>query len=324
MRDSKFHLKAGAALLCLGVFTAGSAQADYPERTISMLVGFSAGGPTDIAARTVQPFLERHLGGANIAVINRPGASSALMQQELANADPDGYTIGLASMPALVSVLFGRDVEYAIDDFDYLGTLTSSPHSLVVNVDTPYQSLDDLVEQLRAEPQSITMGGAGLGSAAHLALMLFEAEADVSFNFVPGPGASEMRNQVMGGFIDGGLTAVGGGAQMHAEGQGRVLGVMAAERFPLAPDLPTFAEQGYNVEWGAVRGLVAPAGLPDDVYERLVAAVEATLADPEFIEVTEQSRQAVYSLNPEEFEQLARTQYDNLEMIWEQTPWIEQ
>ena len=203
-------------------------------------------------------FLERHLGGANIAVVNRPGASSALMQQELANADPDGYTIGLASMPALVSVLFGRDVEYAIDDFDYLGTLTSSPHSLVVNVDSPYQSLDDLVEQLRTEPQSITMGGAGLGSAAHLALMLFEAEADVSFNFVPGPGASEMRNQVMGGFIDGGLTAVGGGAQMHAEGQGRVLGVMAAERFPLAPDLPTFAEQGYNVEWGAVRGLVAP------------------------------------------------------------------
>lgn len=324
MKISKPYLLAGAAVLSLGIMSAGNAQAEYPDRTISLMVGFSAGGPVDITARQVQPFLEKHLGGANIAVINRPGASSALMQQEVANAEPDGYTLALASMPGMVAALFGGDAEYSIDDFDYLGTFTSEPHSLIVGTDTPYEDLDDLVEQVRQEPQSVTMGGAGLGSAAHLALLVFEREAGVRFNFIPGPGAAEMRNQIMGGHIDGGLTAVGGGAQMHEEGQGRVLGVMGAERFELAPDLPTFVEQGYDVEWGAVRGLAAPAGLPDDVREKLITAIEATLADPEFIELTQRDRQMIYYLDAEEFAQLARTQYDNLQGIWDEEPWIEQ
>jgi len=317
------HLMLTAAI---GMAAVGAARAetDYPNRTIKVMVGFSAGGNLDTLARRVAPFMEKHLGDATIAVINRPGASGAVMQTELANAEPDGYTLGMLSMPGLVTVLFGNDVEYSVDDFEYAGTFTFEPHSLMVGAETTYKSIEEIVAAAKAEPGTVTVGGAGLGSAAHLALKVFERSAGVTFNFIPAPGAAEMRNQVMGGHIEGGVTTVSGSMPLHEAGKVRVLGVMSAERVSVAPEVPTLTENGYAVEWGALRGIAAPAGTPPEVMKKLSDAIVATMNDPEFQAIAKKERQLLSYRDGAAFEQSARNQYEMLKGIWDEDPWIKE
>lgn len=322
MTGPKRVLAAAAATILALTPMAASAQ-DYPSnRTINLLVGFSAGGNVDILTRTVAPFLEKHLGGANIAVINRPGAAGSIMNQELANATPDGYTLGLLSGPGFLTVLFGNELQYDASSFTYLGTFSDEAYGIVMGTHTPYETLDELVEAARAAPGTITIGGAGLGSAPHLALKVFERAAGVEFNFIPGPGAAEMRNQVMGGHIDGGVTTISVGIPMHEEEQGRLLTVFSLDSEG-SGGFPVASEQGFDAVWSAMRGLAGPAGLPDDIAEKLAEAVRLTMEDPEFLAQAEERNISTLYVDGPVFRDIARGQQDVLQAIWDEQPWIE-
>lgn len=310
-------------LLGLSTFAA-MAQSDYPNRQIELMVGFSAGGNLDILARQAEPFLEKHMGGADIVVINHPGAGGALMQTQLAGAEPDGYTLGLLSMPGVVTVLFGGDVKYKIDDFEYSGTFTFEPHSIMVNNDTPYQTPEDIIAAARANPDTVTVGGAGIGSAAHLAVKVLERAADVKFSFIPSAGSAEMQNQVMGGHIDGGVTTISSAYTRHQDGQARVIGTLSAERTSVAPEIATFGEAGYQVEWGALRGIAAPKGTPKQVMDKITEAVRLTMEDPEFQKIAAQNNMLLKYMDGAQFEASVRKIYTDLEQIWAEEPWIEQ
>ena len=319
--------------LATGVFTGlavglmastALAQSDYPDRQIEIMVGFSPGGNLDTLARQAQPFLEEYLGGAEIVVVNVPGAGGAVMNQRLADAEPDGYTLGLLSMPGVVTVLFGGDVDYAIDDFEYAGTFTFEPHSVMVGTDTPYESIEDLISAAREAPGTVTIGGAGIGSAAHLAVKSLERASDVTFNFIPAQGTAEMTNQVLGGHIAGGVTTISGSYSHHQEDQARVLGVLATDRVEVAPDIPTFAEAGYEVEWGALRGIAAPAGTPQEIMDKLTEAVRKTVEDPKFQEIAARNQMILSYRDGEAFRESVEQIYSNLEEMWAEEPWIEQ
>lgn len=313
------------ATTLLGLSTvAAMAQSDYPNRQIELMVGFSAGGNLDILARQAEPFLEKYMGGADIVVINRPGAGGALMQTQLAGAEPDGYTLGLLSMPGVVTVLFGGDVEYKIDDFEYSGTFTFEPHSIMVGNDTPYKTPEDLIAAARANPNTVTIGGAGIGSAAHLAVKVLERAADVKFSFIPSAGSAEMQNQVMGGHIDGGVTTISSSYTRHQDGQARVIGTLSAERTSVAPEIATFGEAGYEVEWGALRGIAAPKGTPKEVMDKITEAVRLTMDDPEFQKVAAQNNMLLKYMDGAQFEASVRKIHADLEAIWAEEPWIEQ
>ncbi len=303
---------------------AALAQAEFPSRQIELMIGFSAGGNLDILARQAEPFLEKHMGGADIVVINRPGAGGALMQTQLAGATPDGYTLGLLSMPGVVTVLFGGDVDYGVDDFEYSGTFTFEPHSIMVGMDTPYETPEDLIAAARENPGEVTIGGAGIGSAAHLAVKVLERAADVRFSFIPSPGSAEMQNQVMGGHIDGGVTTISSSYTRHQENQARVIGTLSGERTSVAPEIATFAEAGYEVEWGALRGIAAPKGTPQEVMDKITEAVRLTLEDPEFQAVAEQNNMLLRYMDGDQFEASVRSVYADLEEIWAEEPWVEQ
>lgn len=312
-----------AAATVLALATGGAAAQEYPgNRTINLLVGFSAGGNVDILTRTVAPFLEKHLGGASIAVINRPGAAGAIMNQELANATPDGYTLGLLSGPGFLTVLYGNELQYDADSFTYLGTFSDEAYGLVVGAGTPWETLDELVEAARASPGTITIGGAGLGSAPHLALKVFERAAGIEFNFIPGPGAAEMRNQVMGGHIDGGVTTVSVGIPMHEEGQGRLLTVFSLDEAG-SGGFPVATEQGYAAVWSAMRGLAGPDGLPDDIAAKLAEAVRATMHDEEYLAQARERNITSFYVDGETFRDVARNQKALLDEIWAAQPWVE-
>jgi len=315
-----------SALCAMAVATIGttaSAQADFPSRTIEMYVGFAAGGPVDTVTRMMAPFLERHIGGgASIAVINRPGAAGTVASIATSRANPDGHTLMMLSYPALVTAPFGQaEAPYSMDDFEFLGNVTSDPHNFFVRPDSPYQTLDELMDAARANPGTVTVAAAGFGGAAHLALMVFEAETGVSFNYIPADGGAGSLTQVLGGHVDAGITTLSALVPYVREGQLNLIASFALARSAALPDSPTAREQGVDVLWGALRGIAAPAPLPDDVRDRLAAAVEATMNDPEFIAMAERQGVPLFYVDGQGFQQIVETDLSRLNALWESSPW---
>jgi len=309
---------AAAALAATGF--AGVAVADYPERPITVLVGFPPGGNVDIAARQAQPFLEKYLGGS-IAVVNKPGAAGALAYTEAANAKPDGYTLVMLSLPGVFTVLFGAEPRYSVDSYEYIGMLTDEPYSIFVKSDSRFKTLQDMIEASKANPGSVTIAGAGSGSAPHIGALAFEKIAGIKVTWVPMQGSANMRTGVLGGHVDGGLTSVSVSVPLHAEGQARVLGLMGSDRWDEAPNIPTFAEQGAGVEWSASRGLGAPKGTPEDILVKLEDAVRKTYDDPEFKALAKRDKMILRYLDREGFKRFAQQQYSMLNDMWTADPW---
>ena len=305
------------------VATGAAAQSDFPNKTIELVVGFNAGGAVDTVARAAAPFLEKHLGGdASIAVINMPGAAGTVASINVSRAKPDGYTLMVFSYPALAAVGYGDDAKpYSMDDFEFLGTLTSDPHNLFVTADSEYETLEDMMAAAEAEPGDITVAAAGIGGAAHLALEVFQREAEREFNYVPAAGGAGTLTQVLGGHVDAGVTTLSSLIPYIREGQLRIVASFGEERSPLAPDVPTFREQGVDVQWGAIRGMLAPAGLPEDVSAKLKAAVEATMNDPEFRALAEKQGVPLFYVDGARFREIAASDVEQLDAMWEQQPW---
>ncbi len=303
-----------------------SAQTNFPTRAIEVYVGFAAGGPVDLATRAIVPFIEKHLGGgASLAVINRPGAAGMVAAIQTANAAPDGHTIMMHSYPALVTALYGvEDTPYGVDDLEFLGNVTSDPHNFFVRADSPYQTLDDLMDAARAAPGMINVNAAGVGGAAHLALLVFEGVSEHSFNYVPADGGAGTLTQVLGGHVDAGITTLSTLVPYVEEGQLRVLASFSPERNVQLPDAMTAREQGVDVVWGALRGFTAPAGLPDDVRERLAGAIEASMRDPEFLEVAARQSIPLLYMTGDQFREIVETDVGRLNNLWERSPWVEQ
>ncbi|MEX2642764.1 MAG: tripartite tricarboxylate transporter substrate binding protein [Acetobacterales bacterium] len=307
-----------AALAAAGCVT--SASAAYPERPITVLIGFPPGGNVDIAARQAQPFMEKYLGGS-IAVVNKPGAAGALAYTEAANAKPDGYTLVMLSLPGVFTVLFGGEPRYSVDSFDYIGLLTDEPYSIFVNANSRFKTLKDLIDASKADPGSVTIAGAGTGSAPHIGALAFEKAAGIKLTWVPMQGAANMRTGVLGGHVDGGLTSVSVSVPLHTEGQARTLGLMGAERWSEAPNIPTMAEQGAAVEWSASRGFGAPKGTPEDILVKLEDAVRKTYNDPEFQRLAKRDKMILRHLDRAGFKKFAESQYNLLDSMWKEDPW---
>lgn len=308
------------ALVAAMAIGGGPAAAEYPERPVTLMVGFPPGGNVDIAARQAQPFIEKYLGGS-VAVVNKPGAGGAIAYTEAANAKPDGYTLVMLSFPGNWTQLFGTEPRYSVDSYDYIGLLTDEPFSIFVHSSSSFKSLKDMVEAAKSDPGSVTLAGAGSGSSPHLGTLLFQKTAGASFTWVPMQGSANMRSAVLGQHVVGGVTTVSVSVPMQTEGQARVLGLMAAERWDEAPDTLTFAEQGYPVEWSASRGVAGPAGLPADVKAKLVNAVKKTFDDPEFQALAKRDKQIIRYLGPDAFKTYAQKQYDMLAKMWKDDPW---
>jgi tripartite-type tricarboxylate transporter receptor subunit TctC len=289
----------GALLPVLLAAPAARAQtAAFPDRPIQLLVGFTAGGNIDLAARLAAPFLERRLGnGAAITVLNRPGAGGTIMLNELAReARADGHVAGFAAFPALIAALHdgGNAARYRLDSFAYAGMLTDEPYTLFVGAASPHRSLADLVAAARGPhgPEAITLAGAGAGLAStpQMAMTLFERAAAAAapggmpprFTWVPMQGAAQALSLVQGGHATGAISTVSLTVRQHREGQVRILGVMAEGRFAGAPEVPTFREQGFDVVIGSARGIVLPAATPPPVRRRWEAAIRGVAEDPAF------------------------------------------
>jgi tripartite-type tricarboxylate transporter receptor subunit TctC len=270
-------LTAGALLFA----TTALAQA-YPDRQITMVVPFAAGGPTDTVGRLVAERMSEEL-GQQILVENVGGAGGTLGAQQVADAEADGYTIllhhiGMATAPTLYR-------ELAFDpaaDFEPIGLVTEVPMTLVARADFEPTDLAGLIQYVKDNADTITMANAGIGAASHLCGMLFMQAVDAPIVTVPYRGTGPAMTELVGGQIDIMCDQTTNTTEQIQGGTIKAYAVTTPERLDLFPDLPTASEGGLTgLEVSVWHGLYAPAGTPQEALDRLQAALAAALADPE-------------------------------------------
>ncbi len=311
-------------LLVLGATSLVSlpALADYPERPVEMIVAYSAGGGTDVAARTLVPYIEEHL-GTDITVVNRPGAGGEVGFSELANADADGYTIGFINTPNVMTIPIERDTRYEMDDFAPVASVVDDPAGFNVHPDSDFQTLEALVEYAKANPGEISYGTTGVGSDDHLAALALERQADIEMTHVPFPGSSDVRQALMGEHIDLGIFNMGEAAPDAAAGRITSLAQGAEERWEKAPDVPTLKEQGYDLVIGSNRGIAAPSDVPDEIIDRLSQAIAAAMEEEEFRAAADEQALPLHYLDPQDYQEAIAAMQERFQALWDESPWAD-
>jgi len=271
-----------ATAVCIGASTMALAQTAYPAKPIRLVVGFSPGGPTDIHARIFGNGLSKAL-NQPVLIDNKAGAAGAIGSVEVKRSAPDGYTLlfGTATNMALYN-LMARTPQYdSLKDFTTVSVIGGSAVVIVANKSAP-QTLKALVEMARAQPGKLRYGSAGHGTFVQLSMERFLREAGINIEHIPYKGSGQVKPALLGGQVDVMTDTFSSGLALHQVGQAKILAIAAAERSPLAPDVPTVNEALGIKDFEAIlwNGLVAPAGTPKAVIDVLAAATAKTLKDP--------------------------------------------
>jgi len=319
------HSALVAVLCALLALVPGTAAAAYPERPITMLIAYSPGGGTDLVARALAPYIEKNLGGdAKIVIVNRAGAGGEIGFAALAAAPADGYTIGFVNTPPLLTIPIERQAQFHWQRFDYIGNIIDDPCNFSVHADTNIASLREIAAYAKANPGEVTVGSTGIGSDDHLAMLMFERAAGVKMRHIPFKGSADVRAAIAGKQIMVAAINIGEALQYQKGGTPlRQLVQMSPARTNLAPDLATAREQGYDIELSSLRGVAAPRGLPPEIRERLVKAVERSVADPEFQAKAAQFFAPLRYLAPAQYEALVREADEQFRQLWKELPWGE-
>ena len=272
-----------AALAGLAALAAGPARAQpgWPARAITLVHGLAPGGPSDIIARIIAEGLARRL-GQQVVVDARPGAGGRVAAGQIARTAPDGYTLMTIPSGHAVSAALYRNLPYrTIDDFSMISLLTEYPFVVVTHADHPIRTLADLISTARSRPTPLLFGSAGNGSLQHLAGELLAKTVNATFQHVPYRGSAQAITDLLAKRIDFIVDSPTAELEFIRAGQVRALAVTGASRFFSLLEIPTTAEAGIpGYTFTSWQGLVAPAGLPAAVVDRLNAEIAGLLAEP--------------------------------------------
>ncbi len=270
------------SVACLALLGSAVAHAqEYPSKTITMVVPFAAGGPTDTVARLVAQSMGTKL-KQQIIVENVGGAGGTIGAARVAKSAPDGYTlflhhIGQSTAPALY-----RKLTYnAIDGFEPIGLVTDVPMTLVARKDFPAKDFKELLAYVKANKDKVTYANAGLGSASHLCGMLFMTAIETDLTTVPYKGTGPAMNDLLGGQVDFMCDQTTNTTGQIKAGKVKVYGVTTKTRVPSLPDVPTLNEAGLpGFEVAVWHGMYAPQGTPKAIIDTLSSALQVALKDP--------------------------------------------
>ena len=278
-------LRVLGALIALFALLLGAGPAfaqGYPNKPVRVVVGFAAGGPSDVIARIVSQKLSESL-GQQFYVENIGGAGGNTAAGQVAKAPADGYTIHVISTGFMVNPSLYARVPYdAIKDFAPVTLVAASPNVVVVHPAVPAKTLPELVQLIRDNPGKYSFAGPGVGSTPHLGGELFKLNFKLDLVHVPFTGAGPAIGSTIGGHTPIAFTALPPALAAVKDGKLRALGVAASERVEAFPDVPTFAEQGLNdQEADTLTGLVAPAGTPKEIIDLLQREIVRAVAQPD-------------------------------------------
>lgn len=311
-------------LALLFALCSSAALAAYPDRPITLIVPFPPGGGTDLSARLIVPYIEKYMGGgAKIVVINKGGAGGDIGAAEIARSKPDGYTIGFMNVPNTMMKSVERPTSWNVDSFVPIANLVFDPAVFAVRPDSKYKNLADVVAEARKRPGELAISSAGAGSNTHLDLIAFEEAAKVKMLHVPYEGGGQSRTALLGGHVEVVASALGDVQRFVEQGTLKAIAIGSKTRFPLAPSIPTFTEQGFAVVGGSSRGLVAPKGTPQEYLDFLAQATEKALKDPELIKKANDIALPLDFMGPAAYGAYLKASDRELTETWKRTPWVQ-
>lgn len=256
--------------------------ADYPSRTVEIIVPWAVGGGSDAVARAFADAATRQTGQAFI-IVNRPGATGSIGHQEGAAAKPDGYKLTLVTPEISLAYLQGIG-KTQWQDFQYVARINADPIALVVRADAPWSTLEQFLAHARANPGKVTISNSGVGATYHLAAIAVEKKTGLSFNNIPYIGAGPAVTGLLGGQVDATFATTGEVGVLVKSGKMRLLAVMAEQRLKGFADVPTFAERQIDVQLGTWRALAAPKATPPQVLAALRQLVDKVAQDSAYRE----------------------------------------
>ena len=280
---------AAAILIATSLITTDARAADYPERTVDLVIPYAAGGGIDLLLRALGDGLSTHF-HKSFVVSNRTGAGGAIGVAYVARSMPDGHT--LLFVPALVySVLpyMQSNVGYTDKSFAPICQTFENQMALIVKPDSAFKTARDIAEAAQAKPGAIAYGSTAVGTITHLAGAALEDAAKVKFNHVPFRGDADLMGQLIGGHLDFASVTLASAAAAGASV--RVIGIFADARNPSLPDTPTIKEQGYDVSPTSFGGLFAPSGVSSEIKNKLEAGCKFAVQQPAYVDLAKRLHQ---------------------------------
>lgn len=275
-----------------------------PEGPVTLILHTGPGGASDIFARTLQRSLEPLL-GQPLVIENAPGGAGAVQMAKLRGARPDGLTLGINTMSHFTAMQTNLNGVFSPEDFSWIAVHQFDPHVVMANPDSGITDLDGLVAKAKAAPdQELTIGGYGsAGSVQHIAVSMLAEEAGFKVNWVGYNSTPEVITALMGGHLDAAIANPGPAISFIESGRVTGLGLLGHDRLTALPDVPTFAEQGYdtNPDWQQLRGLFGPADMPVELQDQIAATFHKAQEAPEFRAFEEQSGVIGSTMGPEEY-----------------------
>lgn len=295
-----------------GVASAGL-DVDFPAKDITLVVPYSSGGNTDTAARALAPEIESDL-GVSVIVQNREGASGTLGMEYVGEQAADGYTVGLMTIDSALWSYQGYDL--GPFDWDHLAQVSATPTAIAVGPDSEYSTLQQLVDAAKAAPDTVTLGLGGTGTNPESVVRELEALTGASFRLVPFDGGAPTVTAVMGGQVDAVVAGTGELSGPHKEGLLTTISVLTQEENPALPGVTTAASEGielYNSGWSIA---VVPKGTPDDVKDKLRAAIETGVASEGYGDATSALGNLPKYLSGPELEEFVQSELNRLEAVY--------
>lgn len=285
-------------VVTLSAVTVTAFAEDYPSKPVNYVIPFGPGGESDITARHQQSFF-KDMFGEDLVISYKPGGGGAVGWSQLNKMKGDGYNIIGINLPHIILKPRQKAVGFKTEDITGVYMFHYTPDAIVVNQDSPFKTLQDLIDYAKENPKKTTMSGSGKGTANHLAQLRFDKMAGIQTTYIPFKGTGKAVTALLGNQViaEWGYTSVGA---KHAD-KVRMLAVAMEKRHPVFPDVPTFKELGFDLVSGAYRGIAVPKSTPEPIREQLSAMIGKINENPEFVKRMERDGMALLSVGYKEY-----------------------
>ena len=288
-----------AAITMAAILPMSSVFADFPEKPINYVIPFGPGGESDITARHQQFFFKDKF-GQNLVISYKPGGGGAVGWSQLNRMKGDGYNIMGINLPHIIVKPKQKNVGFKTEDIAGIYIFHYTPDAIVVNTDSPFKKLQDVIDYAKSNPKKTTFSGSGKGTANHLAQVRFDKMAGIKTTYVAFKGTGKAVAALLGSQVSAqwGYTSVGA---KHPD-KVRMLAVAMDKRHPKFPEVPTFKELGYDLVSGAYRGIAVPNSTPEATRVKLSGMIQELNADPDFRKKMENDGMALLDINVSEYD----------------------